>query len=112
MITVDLNSPGYIIGSLGSEPQNSIFSDIVSAPLAATHYESDSEVIDAIKLDSLSNYIENLKEDADSYIGWTYVADYKTHPLSKEKGKTYYIVIKFTRIRYNPFFCIFVANIC
>lgn len=96
MFNIDLTASSYLVRNL-NEDTNSIFSDIVVMPDAALHYESEDSLINNIKAGNIVSNNESLKDDEGSYIGWTYVADYKAHPLSRNEGKTYYIHIRINR---------------
>lgn len=91
MINVNLSKSSFILGFSSDKSKNFISDNLSLSPLPATHYTNEDAIIDALKNKTVYEFNNLLKNDSDSYHGWTYVADYKTHPFSHQKGATYYI---------------------
>jgi hypothetical protein len=96
MFTVDLTTNSYLIKNTEKE-SNNIFSDINVISNAATHYSNPDILLNIIKSGDFNEINNTLKDDSESYVGWTYVADYKTHLLSRNLGKCYYIHARINR---------------
>lgn len=91
MINIDLTGSSFILGYASDKSKNFISDNLQLSPLPSNQYDDEEEIIEALKNNTISELNELLKDDTGSYQGWTYVADYKTHQFSHQKGATYYI---------------------